>query len=127
MPVYQLFCVAAHSPEFTQIQQLVRRSALHVMDAGGVVRGFRYFGVQTLSQRMRAHSSIYHHGDIWSMHFDASPSTQTSLFKMLKKDPSVIRPTILKMGDGLRGALHWRERTIADPAAKNAHELMWTT
>jgi small subunit ribosomal protein S6 len=33
------------------------------------------------------------------MHFDASPEKQKSLNKLLRKDPRVIRATMLKMGE----------------------------
>ncbi|KAI0311711.1 hypothetical protein OF83DRAFT_1149702 [Amylostereum chailletii] len=99
MPFYQLVCIAAHNRDFVHIQGLVRQSATHVMGQGGVVRGLRYWGLKTLPQRMRSHKVNHSFGDYWTMHFDASPTNQRDLFKLLRKDPRVIRATMLKMGE----------------------------
>ena len=45
------------------IKELVRRSALHVMDGGGVVRGFRYWGLMTLPQTTHKQKAIHTHGE----------------------------------------------------------------
>ena len=39
------------------------------------------------------------HVSYWTMHFDASPTNQQGLHKLLKKDPRVIRATMLKLGE----------------------------
>ena len=49
----------------------------------------------------------------WTMHFDASPDNQRGLFRLLKKDPAVVRASMLKMGENLRGVSSGPERTIA--------------
>ena len=46
------------------------------------------------------------------MHFDASPDNQRGLFRLLKKDPAVVRASMLKMGENLRGVSSGPERTI---------------
>ena len=46
------------------------------------------------------------------MHFDASPENQRGLFRLLKKDPAVVRASMLKMGENLRGVSGGPERTI---------------
>jgi len=73
MPFYELLCISAHQPQFVRsrsvvtarlesltgvflqshIRNLVRTSALHVLDAGGVVRDLRYMGTRTLPQKMK--------------------------------------------------------------------------
>ena len=35
----------------------------------------------------------------WTMHFDVSPEKQKGLNKLLRKDPRVIRATVLKIGE----------------------------
>ena len=65
---------------------------------------------------MRSHGANHDHGEYvlsssfyrpifellllsyWTMHFDASPEKQKGLSKLLRKDPRVIRATVLKMG-----------------------------
>ncbi|ETW80349.1 hypothetical protein HETIRDRAFT_243963, partial [Heterobasidion irregulare TC 32-1] len=99
MPFYQMLCIAAHNPQYGHIKELVRQSAKHVLDQGGVVRGLKYWGTQTLPQRMRSHKFYHNYGDYWTMHFDASPESQKALRSVLRKDPRVIRATVLKMGE----------------------------
>ena len=45
------------------IKDLVRRSAMHIMDQGGVVRSIRFWDTQTLPQRMRRHRTNHTHGE----------------------------------------------------------------
>lgn len=41
----------------------MKRSALHVMDGGGVVRGFRYWGMKLLPQEVHKQKVIHRHGE----------------------------------------------------------------
>ncbi|EIM79907.1 uncharacterized protein STEHIDRAFT_68936 [Stereum hirsutum FP-91666 SS1] len=99
MPLYNILVIAAHNPQYIHIKELVRQSALQILDNGGVVRSLNYMGTQTLPQRMRRHKQIFEHGDYWTMSFDASPKSQKSLSSILRKDPRVIRSTVIKMGE----------------------------
>ena len=45
------------------IKDLVTQSAMHVLDSGGTVRGFRYWGTRTLPQRMRRHKQFFNYGE----------------------------------------------------------------
>ncbi|RXW16777.1 hypothetical protein EST38_g9083 [Candolleomyces aberdarensis] len=53
MPLYQMFCITKHYPEYKHIRELIRQSATHVMNAGGVVRKIDSWGTRTLPQRMK--------------------------------------------------------------------------
>ncbi|KAI0311185.1 hypothetical protein OF83DRAFT_1223916, partial [Amylostereum chailletii] len=68
---------------------------------GGAVKSLPcYWGLKTLPQRMRSHKVNHGFGEYyWMMHFDALPTNQRDLFKLLRKDPRVIRTTMLKMGE----------------------------
>ncbi|KAA1476767.1 hypothetical protein DENSPDRAFT_867389 [Dentipellis sp. KUC8613] len=112
MPFYQVVCIAAHQPKFVHIKELVRQSATHVMQQGGVVRGFKFWGTQTLPQRMHRHKHWHEIGDYWTMHFDASPENQRGLARLLRKDPRVIRATTLKMGEKIEDVAYRKEQTI---------------
>ena len=57
------------------------------------------------------------------MHFDASPDNQRGLFRLLKKDPAVIRATMLKMGENLQGVAGGPERTVDPPNARRQTQL----
>lgn len=46
------------------------------------------------------------------MHFDASPKTLKSLHTLLRKDPRVIRWTMLKEGEKLEDVVELKEQTI---------------
>ncbi|KAJ7217957.1 ribosomal protein S6, partial [Mycena pura] len=98
MPIYQMLCVAAHFPGYKHIKELVRQSALHVLDAGGVVRKFDSWGTRSLPQRMHRHGNYHEIGDYWTMHFDTAPRTLLTLNSLMRRDPRVIRWTILKLG-----------------------------
>ena len=45
------------------IKDLVSQSAMHVLDNGGTVRGFRYWGTRTLPQRMKRHTQFFNYGE----------------------------------------------------------------
>lgn len=83
MPFYRMMCIAAHYPEYVcpprgvlleegelttgreqkHIKDLVTQSAMHVLDSGGTVRGFRYWGTRTLPQRMRRQKQFFNYGE----------------------------------------------------------------
>ncbi|TFY77515.1 hypothetical protein EWM64_g6497 [Hericium alpestre] len=112
MPFYQVFCIAAHNRSYVHIKDLVRSSALHVMNNGGVVRGVKFWGTQVLPNKMRRNRVIHTHGDYWTMHFDASPDNQKNLARIMRKDPRVIRATMLKMGERIEDVAHRTEQTV---------------
>ena len=118
---------------------------MHVLDNGGVVRGFRYWGTRTLPQRMRRQKQFFNYGEYvlpllflrqqtnegfpsiecpprwltasrlnsyWFMHFDASPKTLKGLHTLLRKDPRVIRWTMLKEGEKLEDVVELKEQTV---------------
>ncbi|KAG5634779.1 hypothetical protein H0H81_000804 [Sphagnurus paluster] len=99
MPFYQMLCITTHVSEYKHIKELVRQTATHVMNAGGVVRGINSLGTLTLPQRMRRHKAIHSMGDYWTIHFDTAPRTLRSLNSIMRRDPRVIRWTVLKLGD----------------------------
>ncbi|KAI6046080.1 hypothetical protein EDC04DRAFT_1871086 [Pisolithus marmoratus] len=98
MPFYQMLCIASHFREYKHIKDLVTMSAKHIMDQGGVVRNIEYWGTQTLPQPMRRHRQVYTIGDYWTMYFDTSPHGLKSLTGVIRRDPRVIRWTMLKQG-----------------------------
>lgn len=51
----------------------------------------------------------------WTMHFDVSPERQKSLSKLLRKDPRVIRATVLKMGERIEDVA-WKYPKTVIPA-----------
>lgn len=48
----------------------------------------------------------------WTMHFDASPEKQKGLNKLLRKDPRVIRASVLKMGERIEDVAWKYPKTI---------------
>ncbi|KAI0081273.1 hypothetical protein K474DRAFT_1656770 [Panus rudis PR-1116 ss-1] len=111
MPFYRMLCIAAHNAEYNHIKGLVRRSASHIMDNGGVVRAIDWWGTKSLPQRMRRHRSIYTIGDYWTMSFDASPKSLAQLNATLRRDPLVIRWTVLKQGEKVEDVVEERGKT----------------
>ena len=51
------------------------------------------------------------HRSYWTMHFDASPESQKALRSILRKDPRVIRATVLKMGEKIEDVATKKEMT----------------
>ncbi|KAF4563389.1 hypothetical protein EYR36_003832 [Pleurotus pulmonarius] len=80
MPSYQMLCITTHFKEYQHIRELVRQSAMHVMNAGGAAWG-----------ALNAYS-------YWTMHFDTSPQTLRSLNGIMRRDPRVLRWTVLNLG-----------------------------
>ncbi|KAH7925952.1 hypothetical protein BV22DRAFT_988861, partial [Leucogyrophana mollusca] len=112
MPFYQMLCIASHFREYKHIKDLVTTSATHIMNAGGVVRNIKYLGTQTLPQRMQRNKQYYTHGDYWTMHFDTSPRTLRTLGGIMRRDPRVIRWTMLKLGEKVEDVVLPREKTV---------------
>lgn len=84
MPFYQMLCITAHYNEYVcgiasfslkfpsnnhllflqkHIKELVRQTAMHVMNAGGAVRGINSWGTCRLPQRMQRHQQYYDKGE----------------------------------------------------------------
>ncbi|KAI6026267.1 hypothetical protein PISMIDRAFT_92053 [Pisolithus microcarpus 441] len=112
MPFYQMLCIASHFREYKHIKELVTMSAKHIMDQGGVVRNIEYWGTQTLPQPMRRHRQVYTIGDYWTMYFDTSPHGLKSLTGVIRRDPRVIRWTMVKQGDKVGDVVLPREKTV---------------
>jgi len=103
MPLYEMLCISAHVSKYQHIRELVRQSAMHVMNSGGVVRKINSWGTQTLPQKMKRNGPLQSVGDYWTLHFDASPRTLRSLNGIMRRDPRVLRWTVLKLADDLEG------------------------
>ncbi|KII92082.1 hypothetical protein PLICRDRAFT_154334 [Plicaturopsis crispa FD-325 SS-3] len=112
MPFYQMLCIARHMPEYRYIKDLVHTSALAVMNAGGVVRGFEYWGTRSLPQRTHKQNEYHYRGDYWTMHFDTSPRVLKELEKILRQDNRVIRWHVTKIGDKVEDVVQPRVKTI---------------
>ncbi|KAJ3027829.1 UNVERIFIED_CONTAM: hypothetical protein HDU68_003030 [Siphonaria sp. JEL0065] len=80
----------------------MKTAALHILDNGGVVRGFQRIQGHDLPYRMRRHQEIFSTGITWAMQFDASPATMAELRKALSFDERVIRYNVIKLGDSLK-------------------------
>jgi small subunit ribosomal protein S6 len=74
---------------------------MHVMNSGGVVRKINSWGTQTLPQKMKRNGPLQSVGDYWTLYFDASPRTLRSLNGIMRRDPRVLRWTVLKLADNL--------------------------
>jgi len=105
----------------------VTQSAMHVLDNGGTVRGFRYWGTLTLPQRMKRQKEFFNYGDYWFMHFDASPKTLKGLHTLLRKDPRVIRWTMLKEGEKVEDVVELKEQTLDYSSAFDSTNSASTT
>ncbi|KAG6845890.1 hypothetical protein H0H87_000696 [Tephrocybe sp. NHM501043] len=48
---------------------------------------------------MRRHKAVHAIGDYWTLHFDTAPVTLRTLNGIMRRDPRVIRWTVLKLAD----------------------------
>ncbi|PCH43542.1 hypothetical protein WOLCODRAFT_138421 [Wolfiporia cocos MD-104 SS10] len=112
MPFYQMLCITAHYPEYRHIKQLVEQTAKQVMNSGGVVRRIYSMGTLSLPQRMRRHKEYHQIGDYWTMHFDAAPRVLKELNMVMRRDPRVVRCTVLKLGDKVEDVVRPKTKTV---------------
>ncbi|PVG02360.1 hypothetical protein CPB86DRAFT_804659 [Serendipita vermifera] len=111
MPFYQLLCISTHYSEFKFIRTLVKTSAMHIFDSGGVVRDIRFLGTRVLPAKMKRHTRAQTLGDYWVMNFDANPKIMEELQARLRQDPTVLRSTTLKVGSQLMKSIQPPSRT----------------
>ncbi|TFL04328.1 hypothetical protein BDV98DRAFT_562059 [Pterulicium gracile] len=100
MTFYKMVCIAVHYPQFTHVKELVRQASVQVMQSGGVVRDIQSWGTLVLPQRMKrlgGKDQPYHAiGDYWTLSFAASPQNLKGLNNIMRRDPRVLRWTVLK-------------------------------
>jgi small subunit ribosomal protein S6 len=124
------------------LQDLLKTSALQVLDKGGVVRGFENWGSRILPHRIKRHQQYFNSGQYvvvviyelviqlsmaitnvlvtffstifsyWLMHFDANPTTVQELGKKLRVDPRVLRHNVIKLGSKLEDVTARPEKTF---------------
>ncbi|PIA16671.1 hypothetical protein COEREDRAFT_81037 [Coemansia reversa NRRL 1564] len=88
-------------------RDMLKRSALTVLDRGGAVRGFVNIGRnQPLPHRIKRHMEYHTHGSYWLMHFFSNPKTTSVLMEQLKLDVRVIRCNVVKVADTLNKMVH---------------------
>ncbi|KAF8897026.1 ribosomal protein S6 [Gymnopilus junonius] len=112
MPLYEMLCITTHVQSYQHIRELVRQSAMHVMNNGGVVRNINSWGTRILPQRMKRHGPLQSLGDYWTLHFDCSPRTLRSLNGIMRRDPRVLRWTVLKLADKVEDLSRKGEKVI---------------
>lgn len=84
---------------------------MHIIKQGGVVRTLESWGTHSLPYRMKQQQlgecvhlvlfPIHSHAcnSYWTLHFDTSPRTVKSLNNFLRRDPLVLRWTVLKKAE----------------------------
>ncbi|KZT24262.1 ribosomal protein S6 [Neolentinus lepideus HHB14362 ss-1] len=118
MPFYRMLCISVHYPEYKHIKGLVRQAALTIIENGGVVRKIDSWGTKVLPQKMHRHGQNHTVGDYWMMYFDTSPRVLREFNSIMRKDPSVIRWTTLKVGDKVEEIVSRPEKTLSDSYAQ---------
>ncbi|WVW85710.1 ribosomal protein S6 [Kwoniella bestiolae CBS 10118] len=98
MPLYELFCIAVHNPTSSvNLRSVINSLSNQIHSTGGVVRDMKKLGINlTLPQRMRRMRQYHDRGDHFTMTFDTSPIVLKRLDETLRRDPSIIRWTLLK-------------------------------
>ncbi|KZV95117.1 hypothetical protein EXIGLDRAFT_735899 [Exidia glandulosa HHB12029] len=116
MVLYQLMCITAHYREYQHIRGLVRKTAEHVLDNGGVVRHIRWDGTRSLPYKRVIDGHAHFLGDYWSMYFDASPFLMHRIDRELGKDPRVLKRGVVKIGSRLQDIVDFNPKTISQTA-----------
>ncbi|KAJ2778316.1 hypothetical protein H4R18_004679 [Coemansia javaensis] len=102
MPLYELVCISRSGMTQGSMKDLLKKSALTVLDRGGAVRGFVNIGrEQPLPYHMKRHMETHTHGSFWLMHYFSNPKTSDVLINQLKLDARVIRCNVVKVTDRL--------------------------
>ncbi|WVQ81914.1 ribosomal protein S6 [Cryptococcus sp. DSM 104549] len=104
MPLYELFCIAAHNPlSSASLRSVINSVANQVHQTGGVVRSVRNLGINaTLPSRMKRMRQFHYAGDHFTMTFDTSPIVLKRLNENLGNNPAVIKWTLLKRATKLK-------------------------
>ncbi|WWD19030.1 ribosomal protein S6 [Kwoniella shandongensis] len=104
MPMYELFCIAVHNPQSSvNLRSLINSLSNQVHTSGGVVRDLKNLGINlTLPQRIRRMRQYHSRGDHFTMTFDTSPIVLRRLDETLRRDPSIIRWTVLKKAEKVK-------------------------
>ncbi|KAI9137689.1 ribosomal protein S6 [Paraphysoderma sedebokerense] len=100
MPLYELVCIARKLDK-EPFKQLVKKTALAVMNRGGVVRNLENLGVNNLPYRMKRHQEFFNEGRYFTVRFDASPAIVETVSKEMYHDSRVIRYNVIKIGTKL--------------------------
>lgn len=95
MPRYELSLIT-RALKNGALVDVLRRTAILVMEKGGVVRKMEYLGEQELPYKMRAHNEWHKHGRYFVFDMDIGPTQLKSLEKELKIDTDLIRPRLVK-------------------------------
>ncbi|ORY35633.1 hypothetical protein BCR39DRAFT_511224 [Naematelia encephala] len=104
MPLYELFCIAAHNPVSpSNLRQLISGISREVHNSGGCVRSLQNLGIGlTLPTRKRRHQVWHHRGDHFTMLFDTSPVVLAKLNATMREDPLVVKWMFTKKGEKLK-------------------------
>jgi len=127
---YRLLCLTAHYPEYKHIRELVKATAMHILDRGGIVRNIDYWGTRALPEKMRRHSMTFYHADYWALHFDSNPETVRLMQNDFRTDPRVVKWTVLKLGHRAEdivdpgGGELTREAPVRDAVSRYAVQLL---
>lgn len=103
-------CKARHGPGRRRAQHRVLGHPDHPTKDAQAQAGLYHCRVGLLS--FRCFSETHGFCSYWSMYFDASPRALESLTTLVRRDPRVIRWTMLKQGDKVEDLVYPREKTV---------------
>lgn len=100
--LYELIAVVRPG-NLSEIKEIARTTGQQVLRSRGVIRGITNWGPFLLPKPTTKHQSQHHQGHYFIMRFDSSAETQHSIRRSLGLDPRMIRFSVVKIGDKLRG------------------------
>ncbi|CAH1758188.1 3739_t:CDS:2 [Entrophospora sp. SA101] len=111
MGFYELLCITRTGLSHADFTNLVKITATHILERGGVVRGFENWGVLPLPTKTRRHQVYHTNGQFWLMHFDTNPVVLHELRRKLNIDTRVIRGNLVKLGEKLEDIIERPDKT----------------
>ncbi|MCJ1444993.1 MAG: hypothetical protein MMC23_005497 [Stictis urceolatum] len=96
--LYELIAVVRPG-KLTEVKEIARAAGSLIISRQGVVRDIKNWGTFLLTKPKKKHTTRYIDGHHFVMRFDASPTTQEAVRKMLGLDPRMIRFGIVKISN----------------------------
>ncbi|RMX55383.1 hypothetical protein pdam_00010158 [Pocillopora damicornis] len=96
MPEYELALIAKRLTK-EGFSSMLRRTALFIINEGGVVKKMENLGEQELPHRMRAHHEWNTHGRYFLINFILGADGVKQLKRELETDLDLIRPRLVKV------------------------------
>jgi small subunit ribosomal protein S6 len=94
--LYELIAIC-RTGSLPQVKQIAKTAGKTVIDNGGTVRKFHYWGDMFLPRTVRRNQGTHHAGTFFAMTFACSDNAQKELRKVLKLDARMLKCNIVRL------------------------------